>query len=352
MKTVRRKRLWISCLMALFCLYCWLASRLVTKSISPIVKVEGRKKVLFGTSSRGDAASQAIVTMFTTIRDRKCRDEIHSRLIRNWAALSPALEPVLFVPSTEYNTSSWKATASSYNWTVRILYELRHHLPIVKAMFQHALSFANTPFIGYANADILFDRSLISTLRHLHQKLDVANQMMLIVGRRRNVAINKIDLGSGDNLTHISSLDYVKFFHGRAQDYFIVSRRGLPWQEIPDFVVGRNGYDNWLVARAQDWNITLVDASKTILALHQCGKDGYLSGSRTVPKETRALNIMLAGKFNYGRGTTSRTSLYTKGECSSAWRRLRNSKYCNQIYNITLVRRPNKAARMTKRLGV
>ncbi|KAK2140620.1 hypothetical protein LSH36_1289g00082 [Paralvinella palmiformis] len=42
-----------------------------------------------------------IVTMFTTIRDRSCRKEIHRRLIKNWAALSPGLDPVLFVPSTE-----------------------------------------------------------------------------------------------------------------------------------------------------------------------------------------------------------------------------------------------------------
>ena len=32
-----------------------------------------------------------------------------------------------------------------------------------------------------------------------------------------------------------------------AQDFFIVGKDSYPWSEIPDFVVGRVGYDNWLV---------------------------------------------------------------------------------------------------------
>jgi len=278
-----------------------------------------------------------IVTLFTTIRDRNCRKEIHRRLIKNWAALSPGLDPVLFVPSTEKN-SSWIDIAISSNWTVRILHALRHNLPIIRAMFKDVLSVSSTPFVGYANADVLFDRSLLATLRYLSESLDISKQMVLIVGRRRNIDIKTIDLGSGDNLTKISQMDNIRPFIAVAQDYFIISRRGLPWDEIPDFVVGRVGYDNWLVAKARDWNITLIDASRTVLALHQCGTDGYNSGFTTVPKKSLNWNIMLAKRFNYARGSTDLTPLYTTGRCIS-----RNNStpsiYCNQINGITLKRR-------------
>ena len=33
-----------------------------------------------------------------------------------------------------------------------------------------------------------------------------------------------------------------------AQDYFIAGKDSYPWSEIPDFVVGRVGFDNWLVS--------------------------------------------------------------------------------------------------------
>jgi hypothetical protein len=99
-------------------------------------------------------------------------------------------------------------------------------------MFKEILASTTTPFIGYANADILFDTSLITTLRYLSRRINVTNEMILIVGRRRNVDIDKVHLGSGDNLTKISQMDNIRLFIKRAQDYFIISRRGLPWNEI------------------------------------------------------------------------------------------------------------------------
>ncbi|KAK2140619.1 hypothetical protein LSH36_1289g00076 [Paralvinella palmiformis] len=117
-------------------------------------------------------------------------------------------------------------------------------------MFKDVLSVSSSPFVGYANADVLFDRSLLATLRYFSESLDVSKQMVLIVGCRRNIDIQISDLGSGDNLTKISQMDNIRPYHDVALDYFIISRRGLPWDKIPDFVVGRVAYDNWLVAKA------------------------------------------------------------------------------------------------------
>ena len=286
----------------------------------------------------GDAKEEVVapvVTMFTTIRDRQCRRSIHNRTLRNWAALSPHMDPVLFVPHTEVNTSSWPMAAKSQNWDVRILHDLRNELPIIKAMFMEILKSSNTPFVGYANADILFDTSLISTLSALSKSVHVQNKMTLVIGRRRKVNVTTFDLGDGDDLDRISEMDQRQLFHGFAQDYFIISRQGLPWDDIPDFVVGRNGYDNWLVVKGQDWGLTLVDASRTLLALHQVGIDGYKSGSRTVPKDTLRLNKMLAKGFNYGRGTTACAPFYTTGNCS-----VNQHKSCNQILDISLHKKP------------
>ncbi len=32
-----------------------------------------------------------------------------------------------------------------------------------------------------------------------------------------------------------------------AEDYFISSRDGFPWHKIPNVVIGRVAYDNWMV---------------------------------------------------------------------------------------------------------
>ena len=42
--------------------------------------------------------------------------------------------------------------------------------------------------------------------------------------------------------------------------------------------VGRRGYDNWLVYMGLKMNISVIDATKTLTALHQTGSDGNKAG--------------------------------------------------------------------------
>ena len=281
--------------------------------------------------------AQHLVTMFTTVKERECRKEIHNRTLRNWAALRPYLAPVLFVPTHELNSSKWMPLAASRGWDVHETKDLRKKVPILAPMFKKIIHQTTTPFVGYANADILFDHSLIWTLKRLTEIIDVTNTTLLIVGRRTNANITKFDLGSGANLTKITNMrDLMKRFHGMAQDYFIISRRGLPWHEIPDFVVGRNGYDNWLVVKGQDWNISLIDASKSILAVHQVGIDGISSGFHTNKDGTVGMNWQLVRGFKYGRGRTECAPLYTEPGCTGIGIKTK----CNNMRNITLERRP------------
>jgi hypothetical protein len=280
---------------------------------------------------------ESLVTMFTTVKDRACRREIHNRTLRNWAALRPYLSPVLFVPKHEVNSSPWLPLAASRGWSVYPDTQLRKKIPLLVPMFKTIINETSTPFIGYANADILFDPSLLRTLKRLTEVIDVNNTTILIVGRRRNANITKYDLGDGANLSKITNLkDLIQLFHGMAQDYFIISRRGLPWKEIPEFVVGRNGYDNWLVVKGQDWNIMLIDASQTILAVHQVGIDGISSGFHTNKDGTIDLNWQLVRGFKYGRGRTECSPHYTMHGCTGR----DNSTICDSLTNITLMNRP------------
>ncbi|KAK2145512.1 hypothetical protein LSH36_677g04014 [Paralvinella palmiformis] len=258
-----------------------------------------------------------LLTMFTTLKDRKCRDQIHNSTMTNWATLMPAMLPVLYVPRVEWNASRWKNRARDLGWRVRKAEKLKRKIPILNDMFRQTLRQSKTPFVGFANADILFDETIIQTLQYLIRVIDVDNWTILITGKRRNINITQSDVGSGGNLTRISFLAReTDFFHGKAQDYFIISRRGLPWEEIPDFVIGRNGYDNWLLVMAQKWNAIAIDGSLTIGALHQSGVDGFQSGFTTNDNDTIGLNWDLVMGFNYHRGRTECLPYYTRYRCT------------------------------------
>lgn len=70
-----------------------------------------------------------------------------------------------------------------------------------------------------------------------------------------------------------------KFFRNDAEDYFIYSRGSRDWNMMPNFVVGRRAYDNWLVDNSyHDSQMDLIDASNTITALHLTCADGPFAG--------------------------------------------------------------------------
>jgi len=90
-----------------------------------------------------------------------------------------------------------------------------------------------------------------------------------------------------------------------AQDFFIVTRGAFNWSDIPDFVVGRPGYDNWLVDYIYHKHEThsLIDITNTTSAIHQTGEDGNKAGF--VEREDKDWNSkLLEGWENYDHGFT------------------------------------------------
>jgi hypothetical protein len=51
-------------------------------------------------------------------------------------------------------------------------------------------------------------------------------------------------------------------------DYFVF-RRGLYYKNTPPFVIGRPGWDNWLLWKARSSGASVVDASAAVMAVHQ-----------------------------------------------------------------------------------
>lgn len=85
------------------------------------------------------------------------------------------------------------------------------------------------------------------------------------------------DGATADALVHLVT-PRARRFQDDAQDFFIVRRGTFPWPTIPEFVVGRPAYDNWLLDYAEHHDFDTVDLSKTVHAIHQTGVDGNKAG--------------------------------------------------------------------------
>lgn len=183
-------------------------------------------------------------------------------------------------------------------------------------------------FIGYANADIMFDSTLLRTLETIRRAIGNTTKAsmktgkaiadkVLIVGRRTNVErIWNLENQTSNHSTanaffNRSTADtFVKelnasgnLFRTDAQDYFFFTPQTFYWDEIPNFVVGRPGYDNWLVDYVYHKKFThsVVDGTLSIRAIHQTGEDGNKAGHN--PRVDKTWNTDL-GKRKYDHGLT------------------------------------------------
>ena len=159
-------------------------------------------------------------------------------------------------------------------------------IPVLKYMYRDVMNLFNTSFYAFSNGDILFTETLIHTLAQIiNSTTEDMSKPILIVGQRTNVENVTLDEGSDwENITRISK-SRGKLFTGWAEDYFITPPSFL-WTEVPEVVIGRRAYDNWLVYNSRKVKHNVIDATNTILAVHQTTQAGNFEG-----------HIIFAGPF-------------------------------------------------------
>ena len=113
--------------------------------------------------------------------------------------------------------------------------------PLLDSAFAIAREASDRALLAYVNADIVLGDDFTRTIRR------IPFASFLCVGRRREA--------SGE----LAPPDAI--------DYFVFDRTG-PLTELPPFAVGRPGWDNWMIHRARSLRIPVVDATRTVGALH------------------------------------------------------------------------------------
>lgn len=322
---------------------------------------------------RTKSPKHAILTLFTSFKESPNREPVHRSTIENWSKLRPLVQPVLYsVPSigTFKRNNTLEQYARELGWKVLPCKGTSEkNVPVLKWMFQHAISEFQSSYYGYANGDILFNAGLTKTLSDLSEVLR-SLPSLLIIGARTDCRVDKclVQITSHQRQQQLELLTQSPKLRQRlemlkqtpevlnqrrpevrnrraevvlksAQDYFLTTRNGFDWRTIPEFVIGRAGYDNWIVVSALVRGVAVIDASGTIKAWHQM-IEGESHSSHLVQPETNdsRVNYDLAGRgFDYSVGVmdcaTMETVLEGGGGSEGARVVLRQrelSRYCKR----------------------
>ena len=230
---------------------------------------------------------------------------VHNLTIRNWLLFHPFVIPVLF--ATE---ASLAEKCKRQGWDVRPVIETAADgVPVLKNMFLDAMSNYNTMFYAYSNGDILYTNSLLETLVSGLESFITLDKPAMLVGKRTNIDhMTNTEGSSWQNIAVTAELRG-ELFSARAEDYFITTP-SYPWEDIPPLVIGRLWYDNWLVYNARKQGHLVIDATITLLAVHQTTSLGNYE-KHTDAKYNGKVLKNISKEVPYVRGRTDCTEHYT-----------------------------------------
>ncbi len=154
--------------------------------------------------------------------------------------------------------------------------------PLVSSIFALARDHARVqahspaPLLCYVNADILLTPDVVQAAR----RVQAQTQEFLIIGRRWNLDVTEpLDFSPGwverlHERTHREGALHVP----AGSDYFIFPRP--LFADMPDFAIGRAGWDNWTIyhARRQGW--PTIDATPDVFIVHQNHDYSHLPGGQ------------------------------------------------------------------------
>lgn len=237
--------------------------------------------------------------------------QIQRNALASWVELHPDIDILLLGddPGTAEAAKEFK---------VRHLPQVKTNAwntPLVSSCFQLAREHARFDRLCYINADIILEGDAFKALEAALNG-PPADQA-LVIGRRVNLDVDD----ACESLVLRQQLFKRARQHGQqgaatAIDYFIYPK-GL-YQGMPDFAIGRHYWDNWLVFAARQRGLALIDASESLLAVHQ--NHGYGPTESLTDSELRELpevrlNKDLSGGYYNGLNLAHCNYEMIDGQC-------------------------------------
>ena len=182
-------------------------------------------------------------------------------------------------------------------------------VPLLSDVFRLGQRAARGGCCVFVNADIVFGPDLLSAIRLTSDWSD----QFLMIGQRWDAPIDhRIDELGADwwRATRDRALSTGKLDSPLWIDYFAFPTG--QYSDLPPFIIGRPGYDNWMVWHTRSRQIPVVDASSAVTAVHQRHTYAQYGGSKKhVWTEDAQTNADLIGDrrklFTIGHSTNRLT---------------------------------------------
>ena len=226
-------------------------------------------------------------------------DVIQRNALKSWTLLHPDVEVLLF-GDEEGAAEACRDLGVRHEPNVQRNENGTKYLDFI---FDRAYEISRHRFLCYANCDIMLTSDFCSALELNSQ----TNSKFLMIGRRWDTNITEPWDFTQPDWDH--QLRTLALLRGRKNgpswvDYFCFSR-DLYYGKMPPFLIGRHGWDPWLIWFACKSEVPLVDASRMVMAVHQNHDYRYLKDGAA------AAHSGAEAKYNWSLGNDSAWHNYT-----------------------------------------
>jgi hypothetical protein len=164
--------------------------------------------------------------------------------------------------------------------------------PLISSMFDLAREHSRSDLLCIVNTDMILMPDFVAAAQ---QALKLKDKFVLLSQRWDLDVTQPLDF-SGDWPQRLSSIVHRQgVLHRPAgSDFFLFPR--ACYAAIPDFAIGRAGWDNWMIYKARQEKWPVIDCTPSVMIVHQNHDYSHLAGVEThhTAPETGE-NIQLAG---------------------------------------------------------
>ena len=155
--------------------------------------------------------------------------------------------------------------------------------PIVKDMIERALPLIKTPMVALINSDIIVLPDFAERIEKIIKKYGFD---IYLVGTRDDIKLN-ISINSEESYQQVLKEDRKPYDRSTSSDIFITSK--FMWRQIihemPEFILGRYGWDNWLHTIAEVKGFRKYNCTNALTTLHCAHDYRHILLTEKIPKQ-------------------------------------------------------------------
>ncbi len=148
--------------------------------------------------------------------------------------------------------------------------------PLISSMFQLARENSNSELLCIINADMVLMPDFVEAAKQVKSQ---KSNFVLLSQRWDYDITSPIDFAAGwESHLRESVREQNQLHRPAGSDFFLFPKSC--YQDIPDFIIGRAGWDNWMIYKARSEKWPVIDCTPSVMIVHQNHDYSHLPGGK------------------------------------------------------------------------